>query len=42
MKTQTGNPDILTSEEIEKHISKNFLPGTQLSDEEKTRAHKIE
>ena len=34
MKTQTGNPDILTSEEIE-NIYQKLLPGTQLSDEEK-------
>lgn len=34
MKTQTGNPDILTSEEIE-NIYQKLLLGTQLSDEEK-------
>ena len=34
MKTQTGNPDILTSEEIE-NIYQKLLPGTKLSDEEK-------
>lgn len=34
MKTQTENPDILTSEEIE-NIYQKLLPGTQLSDEEK-------